>query len=131
MSAQDGSMLHDANPELTAFIYQQLSEFEAFLTPTTTVAVVAKNPLKLIPKLEEEGIEFNKKDLKKMHRISIVLSENGTKLEAEGLAESVYEAIIEAKKKLLTNLIEIQDKVISNQDRVIQIQTFRDGGNVH
>jgi hypothetical protein len=37
----------DESPEIRSFIYQQIVDFENFVTPETKVAVMAKDPLKL------------------------------------------------------------------------------------
>lgn len=123
--------IQNIDPEVKSFIYQVISEFEPYCTPTTQVAVVSKDPLKLISHFEATGDEYDRTDLRKMYRISITLSEEGTKLEEEGLDENIFEAIRIAKDKLLKVLMEIQDHVISNQDRAMQINTARENGSVH
>lgn len=123
--------VQNVDPEVKSYIYQAISEFEPYCTPETQVAVISKDPLKLISHFEATGEEFDRTDLRKMYRISITLSEDGTKLEEEGLHESIYEAIRIAKEKLLKVLSEIQDNVISNQDRAIQINSVRESGSVH
>jgi hypothetical protein len=123
--------IQNVDPEVKSYIYQAISEFEPYCTPNTQVAVIAKDPLKLISHFEATGEEYDRTDLRKMYRISIALTEEGTKLEEEGLNENIYEAIREAKEKLLKVLVEIQDNIISNQDRAIQINSVRESGNVH
>lgn len=121
----------NVGPEVKSYIYQILAEFEPFTTAQTTVAVIAKDPLRLITRLENEGIEFDRKKLRNMYRISITLMEDGSKLEEEGLHESIFEAIKMAKDKLLKQLTEIQDQIVSSQDRKIQIDSAVGGGHVH
>lgn len=123
--------LETVDPEVKSYIYQTILEFEPYCTPNTQVAVIAKDPLKLISRFEAEGNEYDRSDLKKMHRISITLSEDGTKLEEEGLHESIFEALKIAKDKLVKVLSEIQDSVISNQDRAVQINSARQNTGVH
>lgn len=123
--------LENVGPEIKSYIYQVLMEFEPFTTPTTTVAVVAKDPLKLITRLEADGVDYDRTELKKMYRISISLIEDGTKIEEEGLHEDIYEAIKIAKDKLVKVLIEIQDNVITAQDRTMQINSVRQAGTLH
>jgi ribosome-associated translation inhibitor RaiA len=122
--------LNDLSPEVKSYIYQAIMEFEPFTTENTVVAVVAKNPLHLLSQ-EDTPEVFDRKKLSKMYRISITLSEDGTKVSEEGLHEDIYEAIRMAKDKLVKTLTEIQDSVISNQDRTIQIRTAMGGGSVH
>ncbi len=123
--------LENVSPEVKSYIYQTISEFEPFSTPETVIAVLAKDPLKLITQLEADGVNYDRTQLKKMYRISISLTEEGAKIEEEGLHEDIYEAIRIAKDKLLKALTEIQDDVISNQDRHMQINEALAGGSVH
>jgi ribosome-associated translation inhibitor RaiA len=124
--------LSHVSPEVKSYIYQTIMEFEPYTTPETIVAVIAKDPLKLISQLEAEGTDYDRVELKKMYRISISLSEEGAKIEEEGLAENIYDAIRIAKDKLVKVLSEIQDNVISNQDRTIQINgILQHTGTVH
>lgn len=123
--------LQNVSPELKSYIYQTIMEFEPFTTPQTIVAVIAKNPLKLINGLEERGVTYDKKELKSMHRISISLAEEGNKIEEEALHEDIYQAIKMAKDKLVKKLCDIQDQVISSTERKIQIDSAVGGGQIH
>ncbi len=116
--------LIEQNPEVKSFIYQQICEFEPFVTPQTVVAVVARDPKKLALQYETDGKEFTPESLKKLYRIAIVLNEGGTKVEAEGVHEDIYQAIKSAKEALLQKLIAIQDSVISQQDRLVEINHY-------
>ncbi len=121
----------DENPEIRSFIYQQIVDFENYVTPQTVVAVMAKDPLKLIAKLEADGKTVNRKKLSKMHRIAIVLKEDDTKLQEEGLHEDIFEAIKMAKAKMIKKLEAIQDQIITYQERVEQINQALANSNVH
>ena len=123
--------LENVGPEIKSYIYQVLMEFEPFTTPTTTVAVTAKDPLKLIKSMEANGVDYDRTELKSMYRISIALIEDGTKIEEEGLHEDIFEAIKMAKDNLVKVLIEIQDSVVTAQDRTMQINSVRQTGEVH
>lgn len=123
--------LIEHNPEVKSFIYQQIVDFEPFVTPETVIAVVARNPEDLILQYESEGREFNKEDLDKLYRISIMLTESGTTIEAEGVHEDIYEAIKLAKENLIKELITIQDSVVSQQDRLIEINHYLQNPNLH
>ncbi len=116
--------LSNVSPDVKSYIYQTILEFEPYTTPETVVAVVAKDPLKLITQLEADGQDYDRVELKSMYRISISLVEDGTKIEEEGLAENIYDAIKIAKDKLVAVLSEIQDSVVSNQDRTVQINSI-------
>jgi ribosome-associated translation inhibitor RaiA len=121
----------DESPEIRSFIYQQIVDFENFVTPETKVAVMAKDPLKLQAKLEAEGQIVTRKELSKMFRIAIVLKEDDTKIQEEGLHENIFEAIKIAKAKLIKKLIAIQDQVISQQERIEQINQALSNQNIH
>lgn len=116
--------LMEQNPEVKSFIYQQIAEFENFVTPQTVVAVVARDPRKLALQYEAEGKDFDPKKLKKLHRIAIVLTEDKAKAEAEGVHEDIFEAIRLAKVNLMQKLVAIQDSVVSQQDRIIEINHY-------
>lgn len=121
----------DENPEIRSFIYQQIVDFEPFVTPQTMVAVMVKDPLKLQVQLETEGKHISKKQLAKMYRIAIVLKEDETKITEEALHEDIFEAIKLAKAKLIKKLEMIQDHVISQQDRIEQINQALANPHIH
>lgn len=124
--------LNNVTPEVKSYIYQTILEFEPYTTPETVVAVVAKDPLKLISQLEADGQDCDRTELKRMYRISISLMEDGAKIEEEGLAEDIYDAIKMAKEKLIAVLSEIQDNVVSSQDRTVQINSIlQHSGTIH
>lgn len=116
--------LIEQNPEVKSFIYQQIVDFEPFVTPQTVVAVVARDPRKLAIQYETEGREFTREGLRKLYRIAIVLNEGDAKAEAEGVHEDIFEAIKMAKQNLMQKLIAIQDSVVSQQDRIIEINHY-------
>ncbi|MFN8790708.1 MAG: hypothetical protein ACK5Y2_04555 [Bdellovibrionales bacterium] len=121
----------DENPEVRSFIYQQIVDFEPYVTPQTMVSVMVKDPLKLRVQLETEGKSISKKRLAKMYRIAIVLKEEETKISEEALADDIFEAIKMAKAKLIKKLEAIQDHVISHQDRLEQINQALTNPNIH
>lgn len=119
------------SPEVKSFIYQQIMEFEPFVTPQTVVAVLARDPKKLALQFETEEKEFDPVKLKKMYRIAISLKEADTKLEAEGLHENIFQAIKMAKDNLLKKLTAIQDSMVSQQDRIMEINHFLQNPVLH
>lgn len=120
--------LDNVGPEIKSYIYQTLTEFEPYTTPSTVVSVIAKNPLRLLKGGETDHLPDREK-LKTMYRISISLSEDGTKIEAEGLHEDIYGAIKQAKDNVLKQLEEMYDKVVSAKERQMQIHSVINGGN--
>lgn len=113
--------LLESDPEVKSFIYQQIVDFEPYVTPETVVAVVARDPRKMKIQLETEGRDVDPRKLSKMHRIAIVLTEGDTSIQEEGFHENLYDAIRMAKTSLLSKLSEIQDSVVSNSERMDQI----------
>ncbi|MBN8537426.1 MAG: hypothetical protein J0M15_10270 [Deltaproteobacteria bacterium] len=110
------------NLDVKSFIYQQIAEFQPFVTPTTVAAVVAKDPFKL------SHIELNHANL---HRISIHLRDNDSQIHEEAVHENIFEAIRLAKVKLLGRLVEIQDKVISKEDRIEELHLALQNNQKH
>ncbi|MBO9667615.1 MAG: hypothetical protein J7501_12475 [Bdellovibrio sp.] len=123
--------LIEENPEVKSFIYQQIAEFEDFVTPQTVVTVVARNPKKLALQYEAEGKEFTRRDLSKLYRIAIVLNEADAKVEAEGVHEDIFIAIKMAKDNLMAKLMEIHDSMISQQDRLVEINHYLQHPSLH
>lgn len=123
--------LIEENPEVKSYIYQMIAEFDGFVTPETVVTVVARNPKKLALQYETEGKEFNRRDLSKLYRIAIVLSDGEAKVEAEGVHQDIYLAIKLAKDNLMLKLVEIQDSVVSHQDRLVEINHYLQHPTLH
>lgn len=123
--------LIEQNPEVKSYIYQQIMEFEPYVTPTTVVAVVAKNPQKLALQYEADGKDFDPEDLRKLYRIAISLQEGDTRIEAEGVHEDIFAAIKSAKENLLQKLVAIHDSVVSQQDRLVEINHFLQNPVLH
>lgn len=123
--------LLEQNSEVKSYIYQQLMEFEPFVTAETVVAVVARDPRKLTMQFETEGKNDLIEKLPSMYRIAIVLKEGDTKIQEEGLSEDIFEAIKDAKQKLLLRLQAIHDSVISKSERLQQIHNALQNPQVH
>jgi ribosome-associated translation inhibitor RaiA len=121
----------DQSSEVKAYVYQQLAEFEAYVTPETVVAVVARDPRKLAIQLETDGKDVDPSKLSQMYRIAIILKEDDTKIQGEGLHEDIYEAIRIAKERLLEKLIAIHNEVISQSDRQEQINFALSNPQLH
>lgn len=115
-SVQVKEVVSDVHPEVKAYIYQQIQEFEPFVTPETVVGVIAKK---------------RKRKTDPKYRIEIVLTENGAKIKAEAKSNSIYQAIQIAKAKLIEHLVLIQDELITPQERIAHINSMRESGTVH
>ncbi|MCX7978643.1 MAG: HPF/RaiA family ribosome-associated protein [Bdellovibrionaceae bacterium] len=127
----DALKLIETDPEVKSYIYQQLTEFEPFVSPHTVVAVVAKDPLRLAAQLESEGEPVDREALQKMYRIAIILREGPTRIQQEALAEDIYTAIRLAKEKLIKQLSAIQNEIMSHQERVEQINSALENIQIH
>jgi ribosome-associated translation inhibitor RaiA len=121
----------DENPEIRSFVYQQILEFEPYVTPQTVVAVIARDPKKLAKKMEAAGDDVNHHEISQMYRIAIILKEDGTKIQEEALHRDIYTAIRLAKEKLIKKLEAIQDHIVSQSDRMQQINSALTSGKVH
>jgi ribosome-associated translation inhibitor RaiA len=123
--------LIEDSPEVKSYIYQMIVEFEPYVTPETVVSVISKDPKKLVLQYEAEGKEFDMEDLKSHFRISITLSEGDAKIMAEGLDKDIFTAIRQAKDILLTKLIAIQDRVVTQQERNMAIHHALQNTMIH
>ena len=117
--------------DVKAYVNQQLAEFEPYVTETTVVSVVSRDPQKLALQLETDGKDLGSKKLSDMFRIAIILQEEDSKLEAEGFHEDIYEAIRMAKDNLMKKLAEIHDTVVSQSDRIEQINLALSNPQLH
>ncbi len=111
----------EESPEVKSFIYQQIVDFEPFLSPTSLVSVISKNA--------KENSGNKKKQMR--HQIQISIKEDGVSLVEVGSSENIYEAILDAKNKLYQKLVLIQDSVVSEHDRMAQIKLVQSGGVIH
>lgn len=109
------------DPDLKSFVYQQIAEFQPYVTASTVAAVIAKDPQKLALELELKGQGRSKSQLAVLHRVAIRLKDGDSTIQDEAHHENIYEAIRLAKEKLINRLDEIQDEVISKKDRIDEI----------
>jgi ribosome-associated translation inhibitor RaiA len=119
------------SPEVKSYVYQQIAEFQPYVTPQTIVAVILKDPTKLALQYEAEGKEFEMKDLKSLYRISISLKEGKAKITAEGVDKDIFVAIRIAKDILLKKLVAIQDSVVTQQERNMEIHHALQNTMIH
>ena len=114
MSAEMSTRFQQS-PELKAFIYQQVLDLQPYTTSTTTVGVVLDESesdrlLRAKKTWEEEPL-----------RVTLVMKDGEAQLSAVGEGSNVYEAISQAKKHLLNQLILVQDSVVSSKERAQEI----------
>lgn len=126
VSSQDTLSLIETDKEIQSYIYQQIADFENFVTPETLVLVLAKDP-----KEKHEELEDDADVTPKNHRVAIILKEGDTSLESEAYDDDIYIAIKLAKTALLDRLIEIQEEMESPQDRLQAIQHASTNEQIH
>ncbi len=105
--------LLENSPEVKSYIYQQLVDFQPFVTPNTLVYVIARNPTEA-PDDADEDFELPDENYK--HRIAIILKEGDTQIEAEAYHDDIFNAIKMAKDSLLTRLSEIESEVDEREE---------------
>lgn len=119
--------LEDLGPEVKSYIYQVLTEFEPYTTEDTMVMVIAKDPLKIRSSDVIVGeIPKSRKKLAKMYRLCIRISEDGEKLEAEGIDADIFVALRKASDSLLKTLAAIHDTMVDSKERNQQIREALD-----
>ncbi len=118
------------NNEIQSYIYQQIAEFEPFISPETLVLVIARDPHQ-IGEENSEDFKFETDEQKSIHRIAIILKEDDASIEAEALHDNIFEAIRYAKEILLQKLIEIQNEVDNPKERLNAIQQASSNEQIH
>lgn len=119
------------NPEVKSYIHQMTLDFLPFVTPSTIVSVVAKDAVLLHKKLLARGKKITKEKLSEYHRIELSLSDDGTTISSEGLDKNIFVAMKKAKEKMVTHLAQIQNSVMSEQERLVQLQTAQQNRSTH
>lgn len=127
--------LIETNPEIKSYIYQQILEFDPFVTPETVILVLARDPNRI--EADSDNLETFKdhasENIQKrnLHRIAIILKEDEGSIEAEAFHEDIYQAIKLAKEKLVADLIEIQNEVENPNERLKAIQQAGNTSQIH
>jgi ribosome-associated translation inhibitor RaiA len=129
--------LLETDPEVKSFIYQQIIDFNPFVTPDTLVMVIARDPAASYTHSVDEEDEFFDdeelaEELKKFkYRIAVILKEGENSIEAEAYHDDIFEAIRLAKERLIERLLEIQEEVESPQDRINAIKDASENKQIH
>jgi ribosome-associated translation inhibitor RaiA len=128
--AHDNNSNNSSNNEIQSYIYQQIAEFEPFITPETLVMVIARDP----NQAEDEhsaSEPYTTTNEDSIHRIAIILKEDDATIEAEARHTDIFEAIKYAKESLLQKLIEIKEEVENPQERLQAIQQASSNEQIH
>lgn len=102
------------DPELKAYIYQQLVDLQPFLTPESQVAVLV-------------GHEESEDGAREEHALTLVATLGEYRLEATAQSEDIYEAFMSAKSKMLLQLEELYASSVDTTDRDNEIQAVIEG----
>ncbi len=142
--------LIENDPEIKSHIYQQILDFNTFVTPETLVMVIARDPLGHYEKndqvtnddtdevydhefeatsVEDEDITDEMRKCK--YRLAIVLKDGDHSIESECFHDDIFEAIRVAKESLIVKLIEIQNEIESPQERLNAIQQASENKSIH
>jgi hypothetical protein len=124
--------LENIPADVKSFIHQTLQELEEFTTDKTTIVVIARDPSGLLTAdlPLPEGVS-SARELKKMYRIAIAISQEGVTVEGEGLNKNIFEAIRLAKDNVFKQMVQIQDEMMSQQERIAQIEEAISGQQIH
>lgn len=125
--AENHSRLIETDSEVKSYIYQQVADFNPYVTPETLIMVIARDPKEIhVNSTDAEINHFdeghNNENLsheelsKYKHRIAIVLEEDGTTLEAEAYHNDIFEAIKQAKTNLLERLAQWHEEIDQDSD---------------
>ncbi len=119
----------EANKEIKSYINQQILDFEPFITPDTTILVIARDPA--LKDQEENEIENPAVVKNCAHRIVIILKEDDSSIEAEAFHDNIFAAIKLAKDKLVEDLLAIQNEMENSQERLNAIQQAGRADQIH
>ena len=127
--------LLEHDPEVKSYIYQQIVDFNPFVTPETLVMVIAKDPHGEDSDDDGDSDEYYFNDEVDDHeykfRIAVVLKDGDSSIEAEARHDDIFEAIRLAKEKLIARLLEIQEEVESPQERMNAIKDASENKQIH
>ncbi|MCC2678304.1 MAG: hypothetical protein K0R29_880 [Pseudobdellovibrio sp.] len=129
--------LLETDPEVKSFIYQQIIDFNPFVTPETLVMVIARDPRATYAEGSDEEEEYFEdeetasEEKQYKYRIAVILKEGENSIEAEAFHDDIFEAIRLAKDRLIDRLLEIQEEVESPQDRINAIKDASENKQIH
>ncbi len=127
--AHNDNSNNSSNNEIQSYIYQQIAEFEPFITPETLVMVIVRDPNQTEDDHAAEPYTTTQEE--SIHRIAIILKEDDATIEAEARHSDIFEAIKYAKESLLQKLIQIKEEVEDPQERLQAIHQARSNEQIH
>lgn len=140
--SENHSRLIETDSEVKSYIYQQVADFNPYVTPDTLIMVIARDPKE--PHVNTTDVEENHFDeghnfdglsheelSQYKHRIAIVLQEDGTTLEAEAYHDDIFEAIKLAKSSLIERLAQWHEEVEKTTPSSAQMKSVSKNGQLH
>ena len=138
--------LLETDPEVKSFIYQQILDFNPFVTPETLVMVIARDPnISYLSEVADEDISEEDSEFFEQHRleeesaissqfkyrIAVILKDGDGQIEAEAFANDIFDAIRSAKDRLVERLVQIQEEIESPQERMNAIKDASENKLIH
>lgn len=110
--------LEVSNSELSAFIYQQVSDLKHLLPEKASLGVVVKPTV-------------IKNDHSKEFTISLIVIWNGMRVESSGTSKNIYDAASKAKKQIENKLGALQDNLSDLKQRAAIIDDLLLSRHIH
>lgn len=110
-------LLQSLDPDIRAFVYQQMNDFVPFFLPDSQVAVLVE---------EEEQSKKDKDSPARQFFVTITLTGGGAYVESKAAGIDVIEATKAAKDKLLEQLTTLQNELMSSQEREEELRLVKD-----
>ncbi len=113
--AHDSHPSAENDPELKAFIYQHLVDLQPYLAAESQIAVLVPQTVLVDDDDEDE------------ESLSLVATLGEYRLEAEGHGDDLYDAFLDAKKKMMVQLEDWYLNSIDTSERDNDIQAVIEG----
>lgn len=119
----------ETDRELKAYIYQQLVELQPYLVTDSQMAVSVQQ---VVSKNGGNVAKFDPDDTHDSpqpgdYLVKLTTTVDDGKLIAEGHGGNVYEAFGEAKTAMVSQLSQLQNAVIDQNDRDEEVDSYLDG----
>lgn len=112
----------EPSPEVRAFIFQQIQDLEPMLENVGSLGVFIE---------KTEPTESSGEDKAETYSIRLVVAPGGTRIEATGESENIFEACIKAKGLMAERLSPFINATRQSAERDGLIHFYSVGGKVH
>ena len=113
--------LHEATPEVKAFISQQIQELEPYMSHLGGLGIF----------VEKKVIQNSDQNFSEKYLIRLVITPGGERIEVRGFSESIFEACIEARQKLLEVVQPVLNSLLPSAERETLVKFYSSGGQIH